>query len=528
MTREDQVEQCFEQLSCNDRQQQPQKPLHIVLVDIKKTEKSGKIHCVEKSLEDDLKYVALSYRWGELQETLVDTGVGYIASITSFDIKDFIQLCKLISLESDLKHMDYVWVDAICVNQTNHAQRKATIYQMSNIYEKANYILAVPDLNLQHLKDTNTKNNNVIEGSSKYYDYIYHLIHGNTEQLTALDENFFKHWNITPSTRKWLINHTNFFTPGFMKQRQHSIGYSSEEALDHIYQVSQASSEITTKTMTTDERKLLQEPFTLGPGGMIQSCDIPEPPEGFHCEGTYCQLHLSEFAIDRQPIVPEPQWNHAILERNTAIQQSMELFCNLIVDWSSRVWVISEYSIAKKKNNLKYWFVQLAPEIEESLFEQPIHFYFCGFDFNQDDNDDPLLSGYTDPLNDLYPPLSDPVYPKFHATMIKHLKERSFLEMILKSKASRCEDRLYAVLPLSKYKDQPTNQSLVDEEGRCQVVNNLTSLKLKLFQWMDTKDRLDLLFLAGNNASLHHDCILPTFATTTIPCDRYPVQYLEF
>ncbi|ORZ04098.1 hypothetical protein BCR42DRAFT_289356, partial [Absidia repens] len=89
------------------------------------------------------KYVALSYRWGELHETLVDTGVGYTASITSFHLDDFYKLCYTMTLESDTKDIKYLWVDAICVDQNNPVRRKATIYQMSNIYDRATYILAV-------------------------------------------------------------------------------------------------------------------------------------------------------------------------------------------------------------------------------------------------------------------------------------------------------------------------------------------------------------------------------------------------
>ncbi|ORY97005.1 hypothetical protein BCR42DRAFT_497406 [Absidia repens] len=116
------------------------------------------IHCVKKPLEEnDLKFVALSYRWGELHETLIDTGVGYTATITSFDLNDFYRLCEMMTIESDTKHINYVWVDAICVDQSP-AKRKATIHQMSNIYDRATYILAVPDLHVTYLKGVSFKN----------------------------------------------------------------------------------------------------------------------------------------------------------------------------------------------------------------------------------------------------------------------------------------------------------------------------------------------------------------------------------
>ncbi|ORZ04121.1 hypothetical protein BCR42DRAFT_199954 [Absidia repens] len=115
------------------------------------------IHCVKKTLEDDdLEFVALSYRWGELHETLIYTGVGYTASVTSFALDDFYELCYMMTLEPDLTDIKYMWVDAICVDQ-RPSKRKAIIYQMSNIYERATYILAVPDLHLTYLKEISIK-----------------------------------------------------------------------------------------------------------------------------------------------------------------------------------------------------------------------------------------------------------------------------------------------------------------------------------------------------------------------------------
>ncbi|ORZ07429.1 hypothetical protein BCR42DRAFT_153273 [Absidia repens] len=131
-----------------------EKPFQVVLIDIKKAAEDNVIHCIETPLmgSGDLKYVAISYRWGELHETTVDTQLGYLASITSFGLDSLFKLCRTMTKEVDLKNMDYVWVDAICVNQGDYEKRKATIYQMTNIYERANYVVAVPDLHLRHLE----------------------------------------------------------------------------------------------------------------------------------------------------------------------------------------------------------------------------------------------------------------------------------------------------------------------------------------------------------------------------------------
>ncbi|CAO3593634.1 unnamed protein product [Absidia cylindrospora] len=212
MTKDTPVEQRIEDLSLKDtqqKQQQRQKPFEIVLVDIEKAA-NGEIHCVKVPLEgndEELKYVTLSYRWGEWQETLIDTKLGYTASVTSFDLSDFYSLCYLMTLESDFQDIKYVWVDAICVDQ-RPAKRKATIYQMSNIYERATYILAVPDLHLAYLKSTTINNMDIIRGSLYNSKYIYHLIHSNIDELNAMEEDFLDNANVptNPILRHLLKN----------------------------------------------------------------------------------------------------------------------------------------------------------------------------------------------------------------------------------------------------------------------------------------------------------------------------------
>ncbi|CAO3601342.1 unnamed protein product [Absidia cylindrospora] len=193
MTKDNEVDLLIE-----DKPQQPQKepPFQIALVDIEEAAKNHRIHCVEAPLEaseeDDeaLEYVALSYRWGELHETVIDTQLEYTASITSFALNDFYKLCNMMTHESDLKHIKYVWVDAICVDQVNYERRKATIYRMTNIYEQARYIVAVPDLHAAHLRNTMIKIDDIMKGTSRYCNDIYYLIHGNSEQLAVIEEKF--------------------------------------------------------------------------------------------------------------------------------------------------------------------------------------------------------------------------------------------------------------------------------------------------------------------------------------------------
>ncbi|ORZ07412.1 hypothetical protein BCR42DRAFT_456050 [Absidia repens] len=111
---------------------------------------------------------------------------------------------------------------------------------------------------------------------------------------------------------------------------------------------------------------------------------------------------------------------------------------------------------------------------------------------------------------------SNTVYRRFHCTLIQQLNQRTFLDMILKSKASKNEDRFYAVLPQSEYKsDLLTSKHEVGQWN----INTITSVKLKLYEIMNTRDKLNLLFWSGNNKSSNVGLILPTFATSTLALD---------
>ncbi|ORY96088.1 hypothetical protein BCR42DRAFT_457606 [Absidia repens] len=114
----------------------------------------------------------------------------------------------------------------------------------------------------------------------------------------------------------------------------------------------------------------------------------------------------------------------------------MEFLVGLIKDWSTRVWVISEFNIAKKKNNLKYWFIQLA----YNDMEGGEKFTFFKFDFNN-----------------LQTPVREQNFqPSVHPISLyfNQLSRQTFLQNILISKASKNEDRFYSILPFSPYQDR--------------------------------------------------------------------------
>ncbi|ORZ06500.1 hypothetical protein BCR42DRAFT_427228 [Absidia repens] len=476
MTKEDYIEQFAEDVSPQQQQQQQQKPFKIVLVDIEEAAYNKTIHCVEMPLENkakDVGYVALSYRWGELHETMIDTQVGYTASVTSFDLDDFYELCFMMHQEVDLKSIKYVWIDAICVNQANYERRKDTIYQMSNIYDGASCILAVPDLHATYLKTTITNNAEIMEKIGRCYgEYIYHLLHKNTDQLDHLDNAFLDAIGLSsdehpPELRQVLKERSDYFAAGFLNPPKHGRRYDQVAALHRIL-----------------------------------------------------DQHPSYFPQETKKSLPPPlektfKWKQRIQERSTDIQKSVQFLADLIVDWSSRVWVISEYNIAKKKEKkLKYWFIQLMPAPMYFCHANPLTFFEYNFDGSVTASryDAPyVMASNVDHLHAKVGRLN-PVCARFHHTMSRQLDHQTFLEMMLLSKASKNEDRFYSILPLSEYKSKLATQHPVDQWN----IHTLCSVKLKLYEWMTTVDKLNLLFMSGASTSSNIGLVFPTFATSTL------------
>ncbi|ORZ05459.1 hypothetical protein BCR42DRAFT_428336 [Absidia repens] len=473
MTMDDTLQPVFKELSCEDtqKQQNQQKPLHIVLVDIKIAAREKRIHCVEKPLTDkDLNYVALSYRWGELHEAIVDTKLGYLASVTSFALKDFYRLCDMMTREIDLQQIHYVWVDAICVHP-NAAKRIAMVYQMSTIYDRARYILAVPDLHLQTLKNKSTKHKEIIEGSQSFSKFIYYLIQGNTDQLAQLDEAFLDDINVPndPALRQLLKKYIT-------KDLKHYINNDDEELLHHIYEINQASQAKDILQNTNDGLR--------------------------HCNRVDCPLKLKDEPTTEwecRRYFSSGPWYKELTEKNVRILDSMAFLMDLVEDWSSRVLIIGEYTIAKQNNNLKYWFIQL------DLGNKDLQLPFFKFDFTDPGALTVLENAHEDPLK------ANPMHVEFYECMIKHLQPRNFLEQILKSKTGKNEDRFYGILPISEYKE-----TVPITDVASWGITTLASVKSKMYEWMTVRDKLNLLFLSGNKDALHLGQAFPTFATSTI------------
>ncbi|CAO3601280.1 unnamed protein product [Absidia cylindrospora] len=463
MTKEDQVSK--------DSPAPQEDAFQVVLIDLAQTFQARKIQCVEKPLEGDtaLEFVALSYRWGEVQETALDIQLDYLATITSFDLDDLYHLCERIAQEPDLQSLNYVWVDAICVDQANLQRRKATIHHMSAIYEKATYILAVPDLHKRHVQAISEAHLEALWYMETHNDYIYHLLHEDTDQLDQLDHAFLTTIGAPddPQLRHKLLKHTDYFADGFTTYRPSHWPYDSMEVLDHVYQQSQVA------TDKSDYQRWLDDGQVTAP------------------------LFTSKGQMS---------WRQQIYERNIGIRGGVKFMCDLIVDWSSRVWVMSEYHIAKKKNNLKCWFITLSEQSERL----PDHGAFFTFDF-----EDPAYGAQlqTAPGTAYYV-----VHLYFHSTLIKQLTTQTFFHMMLRSKASKNEDRFYAILPQSKYKDK------MNQVSHWQI-HSMVDVKLKLFDIMDTNDKVNLLFMSGVHDAKTQVDTLPTFATSILSWDTHFLSY---
>ena len=112
----------------------------IRVVDLHPGEFSDEIICDIRhvSLDNDPVYQALSYTWGSLNDSATIQLNGFTFSITR-------------NLESAIRHLrprskkarnPPLWIDSICINQADIAERNAQVQYMANIYKKAPSVCA--------------------------------------------------------------------------------------------------------------------------------------------------------------------------------------------------------------------------------------------------------------------------------------------------------------------------------------------------------------------------------------------------
>ncbi|ORZ05623.1 hypothetical protein BCR42DRAFT_427994 [Absidia repens] len=97
----------------------------------------------------------------------------------------------------------------------------------------------------------------------------------------------------------------------------------------------------------------------------------------------------------------------------------------------------------------------------------------------------------------------DPEEPTIYDAL---LQERPFLHMMLNSRATRNEDRFYAILPLTKYK-----KLVADHAIASWGITNDVSVRLVLYRLVSFEEKLTLL-LCSILPSLGSNVILPSFA----------------
>ncbi|CAO3649499.1 unnamed protein product [Cunninghamella blakesleeana] len=377
--------------------------------------------CVKKNMYDkELKYIAVSYRWGELNEQLVKTP-DYTAHITSFSVDDLKDLCHLITGEPHLSKIPYLWIDAISVNQHDHMNKKSTILKMSEIYKRANYILAVPDLHKSYLIK-NPANQEIFYLIQQFRQVIYNDIH----QIQQL--------------KKPLLS---------------------------------SSSSATTRVVSSIKKKL---------------------------KGSSSTTTSSKNK-----------------ENNEEIKRVYQFLAFLIDDWSNRAWVISEYQIAKEKQQkmgtpIKYIFISLL--YLENYFNE-LTFFSYSFD-------DHHLNEKIDDQEDRKGKILRTNYESVDSSskLIQYFKtrftKRHHLHMILNSNATRNEDRFNAILPSwEKYRHFIQDKNTISEWK----ITNMVSVRLKIYELMsddvlETWNKARLLYACSmRQGSSSYIPLLPTFAS---------------
>ncbi|CAO3630612.1 unnamed protein product [Cunninghamella blakesleeana] len=218
-------------------EEEEKKDNSLVLIDIEATiDPKGHIECVKKEMDDpDLKYIAISYRWGETEEDLLKV-TDYIAHTSSFALYELKTFIHYIYHAPDLKGIPYLWIDAISIDQKNHVKKKEAMFKMNQIYERASFILAVPDLHLRCLRDTDLWES--IIAMKDYHDIIYHqIINHDHEKIHTISNHNEKNNVITEdglkkqyqllahlleawSNRTWVINECEIAKK---KYKQHGI-----------------------------------------------------------------------------------------------------------------------------------------------------------------------------------------------------------------------------------------------------------------------------------------------------------------
>ncbi|KAI8078884.1 uncharacterized protein BX664DRAFT_369288 [Halteromyces radiatus] len=437
----------------------------LVLVDMVASFESERLVCVKRNMYEagsSYKYVCVSYRWGEYTEQIVLTP-DYNAHVTSFAIADLITLCGQILLwnhqeyekepdDDDDDIVDnntdrYLWVDAISVDQMNHANKKSTTHRMTEIYNRAELIIAVPDLHIGYLMET-PNNHEFISTLSRHAKKIYHHI---TLQCTN------KKGDDEEDVKSDQVGQENLDVQKPEKYQHAKGGRGSRK-----------------------HRKFRQ--FVKD---TIRQLRLLGGADGTQKKNDAAQTNLDDddddFTVSSWEDTRRTQRSNRCLcavgmtqtEKEDYIR-ALRYLAHVVNDWANRVWVMNECSI-ERRSKIKLWFLSIS--------------YNVGFD----DRSIELL----DLFNESRPTRFD-----------QPLKERSFLDMMLNSKAARNEDRFYAILPLFKAFKHYVDDHDISNWG----ITDHLSVRPQLFRMVKLQEKLAIL-LSCTIAGFSSDVVLPSFVS---------------
>jgi hypothetical protein len=96
----------------------------------------GGIECdlTKCSLNENLEYYALSYVWGDptVTKNILVNGKVFAATI------NLVAALETFSVESDNSNL--LWMDAICINQTDVKERNTQVQMMGSIFKKPSWL----------------------------------------------------------------------------------------------------------------------------------------------------------------------------------------------------------------------------------------------------------------------------------------------------------------------------------------------------------------------------------------------------
>ncbi|CAO3637050.1 unnamed protein product [Cunninghamella blakesleeana] len=348
-----------------------------------------------------------------------------------------IQLCQLLQKENDIKHIPYVWIDTISIDQQNIVQRKATIHHMDQIYEKASYIVAVPDLHYSYLTNISATKDH-IQLIKKHSPYMYHsmmlayyedrphndddynnkMIQYNQQALHDIETKWIYQWLTFDDQYDDDNNNilSSFQINGLSDQQQSLINLISTNIdfttfiqlpkipwHEFMMNTTSSSNDLSANMNSNNNNNnnnMDQHQHTYNKGRQYLNAifqndtldDILEQQlytNDYYLGGYYLNnnnnINNNNIHIEQRRLLKDIQLQKCrqLSKRyEKELQQAYNLLQSFANDWSNRTWVISEYHIAKKKIStpMKLAFLSMDwQSIFDYLDEEQMPLFFWNF-----------------------------------------------------------------------------------------------------------------------------------------------------